>query len=214
MPMITTNNTEVLITNIGEGIPDGLPRLTCHTDLTECCRAGDHAGSEGLGRWYYPNGTMVQNSTKSIVAGGDFYIMRNAPQLIWLNRRDSANPLSPTGSYCCEIPTLGGERTLCAKIGKNKWQLHMKLFLTVFKIVVVCLSLPPLTNGMISYFDPTLGVGSVATHSCDPGLYMVGGSNTRTCQSNGIWSGSIPTCGGEQVSNLVILPCLHRCSDQ
>ena len=59
---------------------------------------------------------------------------------------------------------------------------------------VVCLSLS-LTNGMISYSDPTLGVGSVATHSCDT-FNTLNGRSTRTCQSDGIWSGSAPTCEG------------------
>ena len=36
---ITNNNTEILITAIGEDAPDGLPSLTCHTDLTTCCRS-------------------------------------------------------------------------------------------------------------------------------------------------------------------------------
>ena len=44
--MITNNNTEVLITDIGEDYPDGLPSLTCHTDLTECCRNSD-TGRQG-----------------------------------------------------------------------------------------------------------------------------------------------------------------------
>ena len=45
----------------------------------------------------------------------------------------------------------------------------------------VCWSLPPLTNGMISYPDPTLDVCSVATHSRDSG-YTLNGGSTRTCQ--------------------------------
>ena len=60
---------------------------------------------------------------------------------------------------------------------------------------VVCPSLS-LTNGMISYSDPTLGVGSVVTYSCDTG-YTLNGVMTRTCQSGGTWSGSAPTCEGE-----------------
>ena len=57
---------------------------------------------------------------------------------------------------------------------------------------VVCPSLS-LTNGMFSYSDPTLGVGSVVTYSCDIG-YTLNGGSTRTCQSDGTWSGSAPTC--------------------
>ena len=64
---------------------------------------------------------------------------------------------------------------------------------------VVCPSLS-LTNGMISYSDPPQGEGSVATHSCDTGYTLNGGSTmTRTCQSDGTrgtWSGSAPTCEG------------------
>ena len=59
---------------------------------------------------------------------------------------------------------------------------------------VVCPSLS-LTNGMISYSDLTLGVDSVATHTCDSG-YTFNGGSTRTCRSDGTWSGSDPTCEG------------------
>ena len=59
---------------------------------------------------------------------------------------------------------------------------------------VLCPSLS-LTNGMISYSDPTLGVGSVATHCCDTG-YTLNGGSTRSCQRDGSWSGSDPSCEG------------------
>ena len=108
---ITTNNTEILITDIGE---DGLPSLTCHTDLTACCRARE-TGTEGMGEWYYPDGRIVPNQA----AGEGFYRVRNAPQVIRLARRVGITPaFSPTGSYCCVIPTTGGEMTFCANIGE------------------------------------------------------------------------------------------------
>ncbi len=53
-----------------------------------------------------------------MAAGEAFYSMRNAPQIIRLARKESNNPLTPTGSYCCTIPTTRGEITLCAKLGK------------------------------------------------------------------------------------------------
>ena len=57
---------------------------------------------------------------------------------------------------------------------------------------VVC---PPLslTDGTISYSDPTLGVNSVATHSCDQG-YVIAGTSTRTCQTDGRWTGGSSNC--------------------
>ena len=59
---------------------------------------------------------------------------------------------------------------------------------------VVCPSLS-LVNGIVSYSDPTLGEDSVATHSCDPG-YTLNGGSTRTCQSGGTWKGSALACKG------------------
>ena len=51
--------------------------------------------------------------------GQQFYIVRDARQVIVLNRRVSPNnPLTPTGSYCCTVPTTGGDMTLCANLGE------------------------------------------------------------------------------------------------
>ena len=37
--------------------------------------------------------------------------------------------------------------------------------------------------------------GSVATYACNcPSLYKIVGAGTRTCQSDGTWSGSVPQC--------------------
>ncbi len=146
-PNITrsTNNTEVLITDIGD-IKFGLPSLTCHTDLTACCRSADNNGMGSLGQWTYPDGSVVLND-----GGGPtkpFYINRNAPQLIRLNRRVT-NPLTPTGSYCCTAPTTGGEMTLCVNLGE--WIVIFTLSNITFTQWCVCLSLPPQMEG-----SPTL----------------------------------------------------------
>ncbi len=63
---------------------------------------------------------------------------------------------------------------------------------TVAMVSSVCLSLPPPTNGVISYSDSPLGENTVATYTCNPGYTLTGGT-TRTCGS-GVWSGSAPTC--------------------
>ncbi|XP_064386138.1 mucin-2-like isoform X3 [Halichondria panicea] len=173
--LYNTNNTEILITDIGQDALNSFPTLTCHTDLTTCCRSvADNNGNGGLGQWTYPDGTLLQNQNKAIAASECFFFVRNAPQTIKLARRDNVNPITPTGSYCCTVPTTGGDMTLCANL-------------------VVCLSLPPPTNGGVSYTDPTLGDGTVATYTCDTGYTLDGDTTTRTCGS-GVWSGSAPTC--------------------
>ena len=115
--IITTNNTEVLITDIGEVYSSHPESLTCHTDLTECCRYSDTGVQGGIGAWYYPDGRKLLNWYDSQAAGEDIYFVRNARQVIRLNRRQGRNPLSPTGTYCCAIPTTGGNMTFCAKLG-------------------------------------------------------------------------------------------------
>ncbi len=117
-PDITTNNTVILITAIGEDNVGGLPRLTCHTDLSTCCRNSDNNGNGGLGQWTYPDGSVILNNAGSAATGQQWYINRDAAQLIRLARRDNSNPLTPTGSYCCTVPTTGGEMTLCANLGE------------------------------------------------------------------------------------------------
>ena len=50
-----------------------------------------------------------------------------------------------------------------------------------------------LTNGQRSLSSTTYN--SVVTYTCDVG-YTLQGSNSRTCQSDGQWSGSVPQCNG------------------
>ena len=210
---IITNNTEILITSIGEGAPDGFPLLTCHTDQVACCRTSDTMAMENpIGDWHFPNGIPILVGNKA-PPNASFYIKRNM-QVVRLHRRESINPSSPTGTYCCTIPTNAGEITLCAKLGEwasQYWVHKISMWSTQWSIkyshkfprsyfnAVVCLSLLPLTNGMISYSDPTLGMGSVATYSCGPG-YMINDDNdsSRTCGDDGEWSpSSQPNCVGE-----------------
>ena len=68
----------------------------------------------GRGAWYYPDGTTLNNFAGS--TGEGFYFVRNGPQLIRLARKFSV--IAPTGSYCCVIPTTGGEMTFCANLGE------------------------------------------------------------------------------------------------
>ncbi len=79
----------------------------------------DNNGMGSLGQWMYPDGSVILGNGASATAGQQFYMIRNAPQLVRLKRRETTNPLTPIGSYCCTVPTTGGvEITLCANLGK------------------------------------------------------------------------------------------------
>ncbi|XP_078664783.1 sushi, von Willebrand factor type A, EGF and pentraxin domain-containing protein 1-like [Branchiostoma floridae x Branchiostoma belcheri] len=54
------------------------------------------------------------------------------------------------------------------------------------------------TNGVVSagtYY------GDIASYSCYPG-YELAGSSTQTCQADGLWSGTVPTCDRKQCTPL------------
>ena len=61
--------------------------------------------------------------------------------------------------------------------------------------VVDCGSLASPANGQVSLTTTTFG--STATYECDAGYVLVGGEETRTCQENGQWSGTAPTCNSK-----------------
>ena len=54
-----------------------------------------------------------------------------------------------------------------------------------------CDVLDPPQNGRVNINSFT--IGSTATYSCFPGFTLVG-QDTRTCQANGVWTGSAPFC--------------------
>lgn len=57
--------------------------------------------------------------------------------------------------------------------------------------LVDCGSLANVTNGQVSFIT-TFG-GSVANYTCNR-RHRLCGAESRTCQSNGSWSGSPPDC--------------------
>ena len=116
------NNTEILITSIGDDKEGSLPPLICHTDLVACCTPDETMMKKGIGDWRYPNGTRVPGESGHNSASRPFVSLRNVHS-IELARRDDFTPppLDPTGSYCCIIPTTGEDMTFCAKLGELLW---------------------------------------------------------------------------------------------
>ena len=65
-----------------------------------------------------------------------------------------------------------------------------------------CIILTALSNGMIGYNMGTRTVNTVATYTCNRG-YTLNGDTTRTCGSDGMWSGSPPVCQRKEYTAIV-----------
>ena len=102
-------------------------------------------------------------------------------------------------SSCTDSPTLWYTK-LIIKWTETLHQRHMYCYLpnsqsqnVIFFLMLGSCGTPrSLTNGQTSYTSTT--VGSIVTYTCDPGYMMTAGNSSRTCQSDGLWSGNLPTC--------------------
>ena len=79
-----------------------------------------------------------------------------------------------------------------------KVYLDRMLIILLIVVAIQCDALSDPDNGAVSVTGT--GVGDTATYTCDDGYELIG-SSTRTCQSNGDWSGSPPTCEGIPKNN-------------
>ena len=70
--------------------------------------------------------------------------------------------------------------------------LYIKRRTGIIISVISCGGLDEIANGGISYSSGTY-YNSTATHYCDQG-YKIVGSETRTCQPDGTWSGMTVSC--------------------
>ena len=73
-------------------------------------------------------------------------------------------------------------------------------------LLVSCPSLDDPSNGMVNCSLGDDGVPSyedTCSFTCDTG-YELSGSDTRTCQSNGSWSGSIAMCRRSEFSYMYV----------
>ena len=76
-------------------------------------------------------------------------------------------------------------------------------FIVSYTVAVDCGNLANPTNGRVDLTGTI--VDSTATYSCDD-RFRLQGQSTRTCQDDGQWSGSAPTCERKLgVANL----CIH-----
>ena len=93
MGVILPNHAYVDFTTVGEDISDPGNTVRCHTDLTTCCSGSDNFHR---GDMFFPDG--------NILGGGGDINKRRGDQVIHIRRRNNAT--SPSGIYCCEIPTV------------------------------------------------------------------------------------------------------------
>ncbi len=104
---VYTNNTDLLPADIGEGVS----ALSCHTELTTCCRDQDNPTGEALGDWIGPD----RNSVSEISDEG-FYVTRERNS-ITINYRSNTCSTVMGGLYCCRIPRAGGiTRKFCVNV--------------------------------------------------------------------------------------------------
>ena len=97
----------ILLDDVG----DTSNALQCISDLSGCCLGRPVIGHAGRGQWFYPNETQVPNNN----AGYGFYRSRGSNGQVFLRRRSHIT--SPTGTYCCQVPTAGSDpndETFCA----------------------------------------------------------------------------------------------------
>ncbi|ELT88666.1 hypothetical protein CAPTEDRAFT_119142, partial [Capitella teleta] len=98
----------------------------------------------------------------------------------------SSHKYGTVATFSCEIGyNLQGSATRTCQ-GDSQWSGAVPVCQTV-----QCPSLTNPDGGSVS--AAATQYQSVATYSCSVGFFMQG-STTRTCQANGQWSGSNPTC--------------------
>ncbi len=67
--------------------------------------------------------------------------------------------------------------------------------------VIDCGSLANPVNGQVMVTNTTYN--SIATYSCNTGYLEVGGTTSRSCQDDGNWSASAPTCQSKSQAHLL-----------
>ena len=96
---------------------EGASALTCHTELTTCCREQDNPGGGALGEWIGPDSNQIPKSSSS----DRFFVTRQQSSI----RLNIESNNSVGGLYCCVIPRTEGEMTLCVQVyGEHNYVVH------------------------------------------------------------------------------------------
>ncbi len=103
------NNSALSLAAIGEGSS----ALTCHTELTTCCKIQDNSGSTALGGWRGPNGDSIPDLNTD-----GFYVSRGMSS-ISLNLAEGSS--EPAGTYCCQVPMESGATTTHCVMVTGEW---------------------------------------------------------------------------------------------
>ncbi|XP_064386496.1 sushi, von Willebrand factor type A, EGF and pentraxin domain-containing protein 1-like isoform X2 [Halichondria panicea] len=93
---VIANNSVLSLAAIGSSA------LTCHTELTTCCRGVDNNGN-ALGGWRGPNGDSIPDSNT------DGFYMSRCMSSISLNLAEGSSEVA--GTYCCQVPRESGATT-------------------------------------------------------------------------------------------------------
>ncbi len=126
----------------------------------------------------------------------------------------NSRPVNTVATYTCNpgFTLNGGSTRTCGSDGVwsgstpscqrkcMEWTLYCLFVECIVSHTANCPDLPSLTSGMIIYSAGSPGNRpflSSATHSCNPGYTLTGGTTSRICVGGGIWSGSPPTCQSE-----------------
>ncbi len=106
---VISNNTKLSLATISSG-----SALSCHTELTTCCRDQDNPTGEALGDWVGPNRNSLPETSDE-----GFYVTREMGS-VSLNLAEGSSDAA--GSYCCQVPRSGGvTSTHCIIVTGEGW---------------------------------------------------------------------------------------------
>ena len=106
-----TNNSIVIITEIGQTDTYQNNALQCITDRKPCCQPPPNR----VGEWYFPDRTLVPTPGLART----YYRLRGYNGTVNLNRLASSDITFPSGQFCCVVPDATNIiQTLCINISK------------------------------------------------------------------------------------------------